>query len=575
MTESEKIAERLEDLKAIKWASRATAVAQADIALQTRKQNRLLEDELERRKHHDELERQRRLNAAEARRALIKLEELCVRVERLDPNVRWHSSNARYFVELGLRMNQLDASEFEELVDIRSHADVQRRFDAISTACEADGGARLDSRVQSAADAVENLVRTAIPLNFPENARFERFPISRAELDKANAGLDEWAKTLPTSLRIAIDAGIHAISVGAVVSGEHEDQVELNNGFLQLPSELQPLLTTIIRAAHRKSSDSQLVEASTRIIEDARLGIQPYNEALNKIRELAVNVLHACAQGNKADAEAGFTAMSNFATRIDLNSIDEYKEAKSSYKRRWRTRSRLLVGALITLGFLLFLLLLVSVILDPPQKTKLQDSKEYSPSLKDIPPSISVTPGHQSPTANSAPENMVPTLVALSEKANNSTEAIPSSPPSSSAEQLKDQQRLSNSDKPNTENLQTRFGTLTVKEGRLTFNNRPVLDRNNVPIASDIVVLEKAITLSDTDVILVRTNCRGPTCHDHADTRFLSITAKGPSASQSFGYGLAIESTTKATPVVTIDYGPFGRAIYDNGNVEIAPSLIR
>jgi hypothetical protein len=233
----------------------------------------------------------------------------------------------------------------------------------------------------------------------------------------------------------------------------------------------------------------------------------------------------------------------------------------------------------MTLGFLLFLLILVSLILDSPRKAKLQDSKEYSPSSKDIPPSISVTPGHQSPTANSAPENIVPTLVVLSEKgtpaANNSAEAIPSSPPSSSAEQLKDQQRLSISDKPTTENLQTRFGKLTVKEGRLTFNNRPVLDRNNVPIASDIVVLENAIALSDTDVILVRTNCRGPTCRDHADTRFLSITAKGPSASQSFGYGLAIESTTKATPVVTIDYGPFGRAIYDNGNVEIAPSLIR
>lgn len=565
MSEQDKISS---ELNGIKWASIAGAAAQAAAAQQASKQTQLLTQMLEGQEKQAELERQRRSEIADGRRLLVKLEMLCATVEHLESDQRRLPGSARLFVELGIRLRQLDSSVFDDLTDLRSAEEARRRVDAISALCVSDGGATCEQQAQNAADAIAKLIHAAIQLQPPESVQIERSPVSRDELERANTALDAWAERLPPALRCAVNAGSYAIAVGAVVSGERAKQVALNSVFPPLPIDLQPLLKLIIAGAYAKMSDGQLFVVATQVTERARLQLAPYSEALSRIVSLSGEVVRACQQGNKAGAKAALKSISSLRTSIDINGVNEYTQALSVYKRRWRTGSLLLIGVLMAVGFGGFVLLVIGFVRSWPESGKLIGTN------KEAPPSQNASLAPTSPSPVSTNVGSDGSTLAKTSDAGTSTPLMADYAKSSDV-QFGVPRSDPLSDQSKGESLQTRFGTFSVKEGQLLYNNRSVRDRNNVLVSGDVVSLEKAISLSEADVILVHTNCAGSSCSGHGDTRFVSVTSTELNASPSFGYGRAIVLTTKATPIVTIDYGEFGKAIYNDGRIEVAPPLMR
>lgn len=534
-------------LKSIKWASAAGAAAQVDLALQARKQTDLLANMLEAHERRTASERQRRSDVGEARRMLVKIEGLCSHLETLTSDQRGRTANARHFAELGLLLRQLDSSVFDELADLRVWQEVQRRVLVISTLCKNEGRATCEQQAQAAADAITGLVNAALRLQPPHEVHIHSQRVSLDELDKANRALDSWEESLPNSIRKAIDAARNAIEAGAVVSDENASKVELNDAFPTVPHELQPLLKPILASAHAQLSDSDLTDIAVRMAEFPHQQLLPYNEALTGIRVVARDIALACKQDDKAAAVAAVKSIASYVARIDPNSVDEYKTALREYERRWSMGNRILKPLVITFGMCCFALIVVVMIrgtasrsaVNNANKEALRAPSQTSSANNDVNESNLVAFDHSTADAARSESIQRPQLESVKAKS-----------------------------------LSTRYGNFAVKDGELTYNGRPVRDRSNITISGDSVDFEMGISDGDTDVILVHTNCAGSTCSDYGDTRFLFVTNAGVSATQGFGYGRPVVSVTKAVSSMTIDYGEFGKAVYNDRRVEIAPTLV-
>lgn len=123
--------------------------------------------------------------------------------------------------------------------------------------------------------------------------------------------------------------------------------------------------------------------------------------------------------------------------------------------------------------------------------------------------------------------------------------------------------------------VKTRLGTLSVRDGTLTLNNRPVRDVNNIVINSDATTIGRVFVIQNSEVILVHTNCAGSSCSDAGDTRIVAVEANGLKASRSFGYAIPLLSVTQVGDSIRFDYGASGIATYSHGDLQLSPALSR